>query len=293
MSITAAMVKELRERTGAAMMDCKKALQAVDGDIDAAIEQMRKDGMAKADKKASRVAADGIIVVAENDTGIAMLEFNSETDFVAKNDEFVALANSAAKTALEQRPADVNALLTYDDGNGDFETQRKALVAKIGENMNLRRFEVVDSAGGAMAYYQHGARIGTVVALEGSDDAQLAKDLAMHIAASNPQYRSADDVPADVREAEKQILMAQAADSGKPAEIIEKMIEGRLRKYLAEITLYGQPFVKDPDTTVEKLLKDKGAKVARYVRFEVGEGIEKQETDFASEVRATAQATMG
>lgn len=293
MSISATQVKELRERTGAAMMDCKKALQAVDGDIEAAIEQMRKDGMAKADKKAGRVAADGIIVVAEDDKAIAMLEFNSETDFVAKNADFVALADSAAKMVLQHRPADVDALLALDDGNGDFETQRKALVAKIGENMSLRRFEVIENAGGAMAYYQHGARIGTVVALADSDDKQLAKDLAMHIAASNPQYRSADDVPADVREAEKQILMAQAADSGKPADIIEKMIEGRLRKYLAEITLYGQPFVKDPDTTVEKLLKSKGATVARYVRFEVGEGIEKQESDFASEVAATAKATMG
>ncbi|WP_043766373.1 translation elongation factor Ts [Algiphilus aromaticivorans] len=293
MSISAAQVKELRERTGAAMMDCKKALQATDGDIEAAIEQMRKDGMAKADKKAGRVAADGIIVVAEDDKAVAMLEFNSETDFVAKNEDFVALADSAAKMVLKHRPADVDALLALDDGNGDFETQRKALVAKIGENMSLRRFEVIESTGGAMAYYQHGARIGTVVALADSDDKQLAKDLAMHIAASNPQYRSADDVPADVRESEKEILKSQVADSGKPADIIEKMIEGRLRKYLAEITLYGQPFVKDPDITVEKLLASKGASVGRYVRFEVGEGIEKQESDFASEVAATAKATMG
>jgi elongation factor Ts len=293
MNISAAQVKELRERTGAAMMDCKKALQATDGDIEAAIEQMRKDGMAKADKKAGRVAADGIIVVAEDEQAVAMLEFNSETDFVAKNPDFVALADSAAKMALKHRPADVEALLALDDGNGDLETQRKALVAKIGENMSLRRFAVVENAGGAMAYYQHGARIGAVVALADSDDAQLAKDLAMHIAASNPQYRSAEDVPAAVREAEKEILKAQAADSGKPADIVEKMIEGRLRKYLAEITLYGQPFVKDPDITVEKLLKSKGATVARYARFEVGEGIAKQESDFASEVAATAKATMG
>ncbi|MCR9090211.1 translation elongation factor Ts [Algiphilus sp.] len=293
MSISAALVKELRERTGAAMMDCKKALQATDGDIDAAIEKMRKDGMAKADKKASRVAADGTIAIVERDNAVAMVEVNSETDFVAKNEEFMALADKVATLAIEHRPVDVDALLAIDDGNGTLEEQRRALIAKLGEKMDIRRFVVVDNAGGPIATYRHGQRIGTVVALTAGDDAELARDLAMHIAASNPQYRNAEDVPADVRASEKEILKSQAEDSGKPAEIIEKMIEGRLRKYLAEITLYGQPFVKDPDTTVEKLLKQKSTDVAQYVRFEVGEGIEKQESDFASEVKATAQATAG
>lgn len=294
MSITAAQVKELRERTGAAMMDCKKALQATDGDIDAAIEKMRKDGMAKADKKASRVAADGLIAVAESEQAIAIVEVNCETDFVAKNEAFVALANEVATLVLSQRPADVDALLaTATSAGSTVDERRRELVAKLGENMTVRRFEVIENAGGPQACYQHGARIGTVVALASGGDVDLAKDLAMHVAASNPQYLNADAVPQAVREQERDILLAQAEDSGKPAEIVEKMIEGRLRKFLGEITLLGQPFVKDPDITVEKLLKSKGAQIASFVRYELGEGIEKEEADFASEVMATAKATMG
>lgn len=291
-SITAAQVKELRERTGAAMMDCKKALQDTGGDIDAAIEKMRMDGMAKADKKASRVAADGQIAVAVSDGAIAIAEVNCETDFVAKNEEFVQLAEEVAALVLQHRPADVEALLGLQGSEGTIDERRRALIAKLGENMTVRRFEVVESAGGAIAFYRHGARIGTVVALASGDDETLAKDLAMHVAASNPQYVRADDVPESVRDSERRILLAQAEDSGKPPEIVEKMIEGRLRKFLGEITLLGQPFVKDPDTTVEKLLKGRGTDVARFVRYELGEGIEKEETDFAAEVRATAKATM-
>jgi elongation factor Ts len=292
MSITAAMVKELRERTGAAMMDCKKALQATEGDIEAAIEKMRMDGMAKADKKASRVAADGVIVAAQADGKVALVEVNSETDFVAKNDAFIAFAESAARLVLAHSPADVEALLQLSDGGSTLEEQRRALIAKLGENMTIRRFSVIESAGGGLAFYMHGSRIGVAVALKGGDEA-LAKDLAMHIAASRPQFVRADDVPIEVRETERRVLIGQVEDSNKPQEIIDKMIDGRMRKYLAEITLLGQPFVKDPDQTVEKLLKAKGADVVQFVRIEVGEGIEKQEADFAAEVMATAKATMG
>lgn len=289
--ITAAMVKELRERTGAAMMDCKRALQATDGDLDAAAEKMRMEGQAKADKKASRVAADGTVAFAENDQAVAVLEVNCETDFVAKGDDFLALANAAAEAVLTQQPADVAALAELSSQGRKLDEWRRELVNKIGENMTFRRFSIINKAGGATATYSHGGRIGTVVTMDGGDE-ELARNLAMHVAASNPQYLDADAVPAEAREAERKILIAQAEDSGKPMEIIEKMVEGRLRKYLAEITLLGQPFVMDPDQTVEKLLKGKGAKIAAYARFEVGEGIEKAEDDFAAEVAATAKASM-
>ena len=289
--ITAAMVKELRERTGAAMMDCKRALQATDGDLDAAAEKMRMEGQAKADKKASRVAADGTVAFAENDQAVAVVEVNCETDFVSKGDDFLALANAAAQAVLGHQPADVLALAELSSEGRKLDEWRRELVNKIGENMTFRRLSIINKATGATATYSHGGRIGTVVTLEGGDE-ELARNLAMHVAASNPQYLDADAVPAEAREAERKILIAQAEDSGKPMEIIEKMVEGRLRKYLAEITLLGQPFVMDPDQTVEKLLKGKGAKIAAYARFEVGEGIEKAADDFAAEVAATAKASM-
>ena len=290
--ISAAMVKELRERTGAAMMDCKRALEATNGDLDAAAEKMRMDGQAKADKKASRVAADGTIAFAENDSAVAVLEVNCETDFVAKGDDFLALANAAAKAVLEHNPADVEALSGLSGDGRQLDEWRRELIAKIGENMTFRRFAIIPKASGATATYSHGGRIGVVVSLEGGDET-LARNLAMHVAASNPQFRDADAVPAEVLDAERKILIAQAQDSGKPAEIIEKMVEGRIRKFLAEITLVGQPFVMDPDQTVEKLLKANAAKIATYARFEVGEGIEKKSEDFAAEVAATAKASMG
>ncbi|MDT0497265.1 translation elongation factor Ts [Algiphilus sp. W345] len=292
MSITASLVKELRERTGAAMMDCKKALEATGGDVDAAIEKMRMDGMAKADKKASRVAADGTIAVASSGNALAIVEVNCETDFVAKADDFMAMAQLAGELALEFRPETVESLLQLSRDGRTLDEVRRGLVSKLGENMTVRRFQVLDNAGGALSYYLHGSRIGVAVALKSGDEA-LAKDLAMHIAASQPKFISAAEVPAEIQDAERKILLAQAEESGKPIEIVEKMIEGRLRKFLAEITLLGQPFVKDPDQTIEKLLKAQGAEVARFVRFEVGEGIEKSEVDFAAEVMATAQATMG
>ena len=292
MAITASLVKELRERTGAAMMDCKRALEATGGDLEAAIEKMRMDGQAKADKKASRVAADGVVCFAENDSAVAILEVNCETDFVAKGDDFLGLANAAVQAVLEQRPADIEALSALSVDGATLDERRRSMVSKLGENMTFRRFQVLDKAGAGAGTYSHGGRIGVAVVMKSGDD-ETARDLAMHVAASNPQFVSADDVPAEVREEEKKVLVAQAADSGKPAEIIEKMVEGRLRKYLAEITLMGQPFVKDPDQTVEKLLKARGAEVAGFVRYEVGEGIEKAEDDFASEVMATAKASIG
>ena len=289
MAITAAQVKELRERSGAAMMDCKRALQATDGDIEAAIEKMRKEGQAKADKKASRVAAEGIVRVAVDGTRAAIVEVNCETDFVAKNDGLVALADDAAKAVVGGDVADVEALSSVSVDGETFDERRRNLIANVGENINIRRFATLDG-GDVVAHYLYGERIGVIIGLSGGDEA-LARDLAMHVAASKPEFVSADDVPAEVREREKNILVAQAADSGKPPEIIEKMIVGRLNKYLGEITLLGQPFVKDPDQTVAKLLKAAGASVTGFVRFEVGEGIEKEESNFAEEVMAQARAS--
>ncbi|MGB1580472.1 MAG: translation elongation factor Ts [Nevskiales bacterium] len=291
MAITASLVKELRERTGAGMMECKKALVETDGNIEAAVEKMRKEGQAKADKKAGRTAAEGSIVTATSEDGqtAVLAEINCETDFVGKDENFVGFAQTVAQAALEQAPSDVEALNALQVGGETIDEKRRALIAKLGENMSVRRFERVQATGGVLGSYLHGNRIGALVALEGGD-AELARDIAMHVAASNPQFISAENVPADVREKEREILIAQAADSGKPQDIIEKMVEGRIRKFLAEITLVGQPFVKDPDQTVEKLLASAGAKVTAMVRFEVGEGIEKEETDFAEEVRAQAEA---
>ncbi len=286
MAITASLVKELRERTGAGMMECKKALVETDGDIDAAAELMRKSGAAKADKKASRVAADGAIKIKVSDDGkkAVIVEINSETDFVAKDDNFQAFADAVAQAIFDNEPADIDAIgdLKLADGQ-TVEEARQALIAKIGENIKVRRFEIIKTDNGLVSY-QHGARIGVLV--DSSAAADMARDIAMHIAAVNPRCVAEADVPAEEVEKEKGILIAQAESSGKPAEIIEKMIQGRLKKFLAEITLLGQPFVKDPDQTVGKLLSSANAEVAGFIRYEVGEGIEKKQEDFAAEVMA-------
>jgi elongation factor Ts len=287
MAITAALVKELRERTGAGMMECKKALVEMNGDIEAAAEHMRKTGMAKADKKAGRAAAEGLIVIKLSDDAktAAMVEVNCETDFVAKDENFVKFANAVGDCALANKPADVEALstLTLADGNS-VEDTRKALIAKIGENMNVRRMSIME-AQGSLSVYSHGSRIGVAVDLVGGND-ELGKDLAMHIAASRPICVDESEVPQVTLDKEKEIYTAQAQESGKPADIIEKMVQGRIKKYLKEITLLGQPFVKDPDQTVEQLLGKEKATVNAFVRLEVGEGVEKKSENFADEVMA-------
>ena len=292
MAITAALVKELRERTGAGMMECKKALVEVDGDIEAAIEHMRKTGLAKADKKADRTAADGLIVVKSSDDGkqAVMLEVNCETDFVAKGDDFQGFSNEVADLALANQPADLDTLLGYEMSGGESVADTcKRLIAKIGENMSVRRFQLF-STDGLLASYLHGSRIGVMVDMAGGST-ELARDIAMHVAASKPSAVSADDVDPAIIEKEKEIFTAQALESGKPAEIVEKMIGGRINKFLKEITLVGQPFVKDPDQTVDKLLKDAGASVNGFTRFEVGEGIEKKVENFADEVMAQVKGS--
>ncbi len=283
MSISASMVKELRERTGAGMMECKKALVETDGDLDQAAEQLRKSGQAKADKKSGRVAADGKIVVASNGARAAIIEINSETDFVAKDDNFNAFADAVATLALADNIGDIESLnnATLSDGRS-VEAARTDLVAKVGENISVRRIEQVESPD-QLGSYTHGARIGAVVALSGGDEA-MARDIAMHIAATNPLSVDESGVPAESLDRERRIFSEQAAESGKPPEIIEKMVTGKVAKYLKEITLVGQPFVKDPDTTVGKLLKGANASVTQFVRFEVGEGIEKKVENFAEEV---------
>lgn len=291
MQITASMVKELRERTGAGMMECKKALTETGGDMEAAVDLMRKSGQAKADKKAGRVAAEGQVVVALSDDAsrAAMVEVNCETDFVAKDENFERFADAVASLVLANDPADVDALMALDTGDGSLEQARAALVAKIGENVQVRRFERMDAADGALlGFYRHGNRIGVVVELAGGD-AGLAKDISMHIAASRPVCVDESQVPGEMLDREREIFSAQAAESGKPPEIIEKMVTGRIKKYLGEITLVGQPFVKDPDKTVGKLLEGAGATVRRFVRYEVGEGIEKKSENFAEEVMAQAR----
>ena len=286
MAITAAMVKELRERTGSGMMECKKALVETDGDIEAAVEMMRKAGLAKADKKAGRVAAEGLLglAIAEDGKSAAVVEVNCETDFVAKGDDFQGFVQAVADLALAAKPADVEALKAADMNGKSVDDTRQALVAKIGENIQVRRSEVINAAG-AVASYKHGTRIAVVVDLEGGD-AELGKDIAMHIAASKPVCVDESGVPAELLAKERDIVVAQAKESGKPDNIVEKMVEGRMKKYLKEITLVGQPFVKAPDQSVEKLLAAKGAKVASFARFEVGEGIEKKQENFADEVMA-------
>jgi len=289
MQISAALVKELRERTGAGMMECKKALVEAGGDVESAIEVMRKSGIAKASKKAGRTAAEGRVVIklAGDGRTAAMVEVNCETDFVAKGDDFGAFAEQVAARLLAERVSDVDALanLPYEAGSDKaIDLVRRELVARIGENIAVRRFTVLDvGSDGRIGAYLHGTRIGVVVGLKGGDE-DLAKDIAMHIAASRPVAVDSNGVAPELLAKEKEIYVAQAAESGKPAEIIEKMVEGRLRKFLAEVTLVGQPFVKDPDVSVEKVLKNAGAQVTGFERYEVGEGIEKETTDFAQEV---------
>ncbi|MDH5353487.1 MAG: translation elongation factor Ts [Gammaproteobacteria bacterium] len=284
MAITASLVKELRERTGSGMMECKKALVECDGDIEAAAELMRKSGAAKADKKAGRVAADGAIKVSVSDDGklAAILEINSETDFVAKDDNFQSFADQVMQAIVDNKPESVEALSALALSSGEsVEEARQALIAKVGENIQVRRFEIIESDQ-TVASYLHGARIGVLV--ETSVDADMSRDIAMHVAAVNPQFVDESAVPSEFVEKEKAILIAQAESSGKPMEIIEKMIQGRLKKFLAEITLMGQPFVKDQDQTVEQLVSKAGGSVSRFIRYEVGEGIEKKVEDFAAEV---------
>ncbi len=291
MSISASVVKELRERTGAGMMECKSALVDANGDIETALEILRKRGQAKADKKAGRVAAEGRIelaLAAGGKSGV-LLEINCETDFVARDESFLSFAREAGTLALEARPADVAALLQLPrKSGGTLESLRQELVAKIGENITVRRLALLDT-NDRLGSYLHGARIGVLVDVAGGDD-ELARDLAMHIAASRPQCVTADEVPDDIVARERRILSEQAAQEKKPPDIVAKMVEGRLRKFLNEITLSGQPFVKDPDTTVGKLLQARGAGVRGFVRLEVGEGIEKKAGNLADEVRAQLEA---
>ena len=293
MAISAALVKELRERTGAGMMECKKALVETNGDIEAAIEAMRKSGQAKAAKKAGRTAADGTVeirIAADGSRGI-MVEVNSETDFVAKDVNFAGFAGAVADTVLASDVADVGALsaLPLAGGSGDtVNAAREALIAKIGENIQIRRLVRFDDVEGRLYSYRHGMRIGVLVEMTGGDEA-LGRDIAMHIAASSPLCVGADDVPAEALEKEREIFQAQALESGKPANIIDKITEGRLRKYLEEITLLGQAFVKDPDKRVGDLLTESGAAVQRFARVEVGEGIDKKVENFAEEVQAQAR----
>jgi elongation factor Ts len=294
-SVTAESVRQLRERTGAGMMECKRALVEVNGDLDAAAELMRKQGLAKADKKASRVAAEGVIATATSADGRAavLVEINCETDFVARGDDFTGFAREVAAVTLAVKPADVEALGAQKLPSGEtVDEKRRALISKLGENISLRRFERVESTG-LLGSYLHGTRIGTLVAIEGGD-AQLAKDLAMHVAASNPRYLTAAEVPAEdvakERDIRVDIMKNDEKNKGKPDAILVKIVEGGLNKWLGEITLLGQPFVKDDKLTIEKLLKAANATIARFARLEVGAGIEKKKDDFVAEVKAQAEA---
>jgi len=299
MNISAALVKDLRERTGSGMMECKKALVEAGGNIEAAIEIMRKSGLAKADKKSGRIAAEGRLAVKSGADGksAVVVELNCETDFVAKNEDFIAFADAVAQTILASKASTLDEVLALAlvgevagevvEGTASVEDNRRELIAKLGENINLRRFERYESADGLVASYLHGTRIGVLVETVGGDLA-LGKDVAMHVAASKPVCVDESGVAPELVAKEKDIFTAQAADSGKPANIVEKMVEGRIKKFFGEITLLGQPFVKDPDQTVGALLKSKGATVVRFTRLEVGEGIEKEESNFAEEVMAQA-----
>lgn len=294
MQITAALVKELRERTGAGMMDCKKALVEANGDIEAAIEAMRKSGVAKAAKKAGRIAAEGKISIqtTADDSQAVILEVNSETDFVANDDNFQAFAEAVTATALVTRPVDVETLnaTPLQGGQGTVEEARQQLILKIGENISVRRFVLHQRQGDHLGIYLHGNRIGVLVDMRGGN-ADLAKDIAMHVAGHQPPpiCVTEDEIPAELIEKEKEIFIAQARDSGKPDDIIEKMVSGRIAKFKKELALLGQPFVKDPDQMVGKLLDSAGATVLGFIRYEVGEGIEKRSDDFASEVMAQAR----
>ena len=287
MEITATLVKELRERSGAGMMECKKALSEKGGDIEAAMEHLRVTGLAKADKKAGRVAAEGRVVLAQDAGKAVLVEINSETDFVAKDANFIAFADAVAKAALDSGVADVEALKAVPMDGVHVEQARQALVAKIGENLQVRRMARIDSAHNVGAYV-HGGRIGVLVELKGGD-IELARGLAMHVAAMNPAYVSPDQVPAEIVKKEKDIALAQVKDTGKPPEILEKMIGGKLNKALSEICLTGQAYVLDTNATVDAVLKKAGAQVLGFTRLAVGEGIEKPVgDDFATEVMKQA-----
>ena len=293
MQITALMVKELRDRTGAGMMDCKRALTEADGDLEKAVELMRLSGQAKADKKAGRITAEGVVAIRADAAGrhAAMVEVNCETDFVAKEAAFRGFVDAVCARVLESAPADVEELGRVSlDGKGgsSIEEERRALVAKIGENISVRRFASIDSMGGRLGAYLHGTRIGVVVDLEGADEV-VARDIAMHVAASRPVSVGESDMPKEMLGRERAILEAQVADSGKPPEIQKKMVVGRVAKFLKEVTLLGQPFVKDPDRSVGEHLQASGASVLRFERFEVGEGIERSAENFAEEVMAQAR----
>jgi elongation factor Ts len=292
MSISATQVKELRERTGSGMMECKKALQDANGDMETAVEILRKSGLAKADKKAGRIAAEGLIIVELSDDHkrAAVAEINCETDFVAKKEEFQTFANKVTQRVLKSSPDSLESLLAMplDDGGVSVDEARKELIAKIGENINVRRFSLVET-NGTLGAYLHGTRIGVLVEMKGGTE-DLAKDIAMHVAASRPVCVNEMEVSAELIQKEREIFAAQAEQSGKPADIIAKMVDGRIKKFLAEVTLVGQPFVKDPETTVAKLLDKAGATVLGFQRIELGEGIEKKSENFVEEVMAQAQA---
>ena len=291
--ITASLVKELRERTGAGMMDCKKALTQTDGNIDAAIDYLRENGIAKAAKKADRIAAEGLSYIEVKGNKAVILEINSETDFVAKNEKFVALVKNVAEAILADEPATLEEALQVEAQGGTVEAVINEGIATIGEKLSLRRFEIVTKTDAdAFGAYSHmGGRIGVLTLVEGSTDEEAAKDVAMHIAALAPKYLDESEVPADVLEHEKKVLTEQALNEGKPANIVEKMIVGRINKFLEEITVVKQKFVKDDSFTVEKFVASKGGKLAKFVRYEVGEGIEKKEDNFAEEVMSQVNAS--
>lgn len=291
--ITASLVKELRERTGAGMMDCKKALTQTDGNIEAAIDYLRENGIAKAAKKADRIAAEGLSYIEVKGNKAVILEINSETDFVAKNEKFVALVKNVANAILAAEPKSLEEALQVQAEGGTVEAVINEGIATIGEKLSLRRFEVVSKTDAdAFGAYSHmGGKIGVLTLVEGSTDEQAAKDVAMHIAALAPRYLDESEVPADVLEHEKKVLTEQALNEGKPANIVEKMIVGRINKFLEEITVVKQKFVKDDSLTVEKFVASKGGKLAKFVRYEVGEGIEKREDNFAEEVMSQVNSS--
>ena len=291
MTITAALVKELRERTGAGMMDCKKALVETNADLEAAIDLMRASGAAKAAKKAGRIASEGLVNVSISDDNKAavILEVNSETDFVTKGQPFIDFVNALGRLALKNKPESIGTFLTQTLESGEtVDEAREGIIAKIGENISVRRLQIVNAENGILGAYKHGDRIAVLAVLSGKNSG-LAKDIAMHIAASKPECISEEHLSNELLEREKAIFIEQAKDSGKPDNIIEKMIVGRMKKFVNEVTLYGQALIKDPDTSVGKLVKSHNAEVKFFVRFEVGEGIEKKEDNFVEEVMAQAQ----
>ena len=291
MAITAALVKELRERTGAGMMDCKKALMETSADLEAAIDLMRASGAAKAAKKSGRVASEGLVnlTVSDDSKNAVILEVNSETDFVTKGSAFIDFVDALGSLALKNKPESLEVFLSQTLGSGEtVDEARQGIIAKIGENISVRRLQIVTTENGVLGAYKHGERIAVLTVLSGTDG-ELAKDIAMHIAASKPECVSEDQLSSELVEREKAIFIEQAKESGKPDNIIEKMIVGRMKKFVNEVTLYGQSFVKDPDTTVGALVKSKGAEVESFIRYEVGEGMEKKEDNFVEEVMAQAQ----